>query len=56
MINWGNGNKFHLDNLRSAFCYDDPSIDPGQPPANFNSYWGNTGAAAQAPIMVRLGR
>lgn len=38
-VNW-NGNKFHLENLTSATCSDDPSIDPGQPAANFDTYKG----------------
>lgn len=30
-VNWGKGDKFHLDELTDAICSDDPSIDPGQP-------------------------
>ena len=40
-INWGNGNRFHLDTLTSGRCYDDPSIDPGNPPADFDTYVGS---------------
>lgn len=39
-INWGNGNKFHLDTLTSASCTDDPSIVPNPPPAGFDTYKG----------------
>jgi hypothetical protein len=31
---------FHLDNLTSATCYYDPSINPAPPPASFNTYLG----------------
>jgi hypothetical protein len=39
-INWGSGNKFHLDSLTSAFCVDDPSITPNPPAAGFDTYVG----------------
>ena len=39
-INWGNGNKFHLTNLTSASCTDDPSIVPNPPTAGFDTYTG----------------
>jgi len=39
-INWGKGNKFHLDTLTSASCIDDSSIDPGMPVAEFDVYKG----------------
>ena len=38
-INW-NGNRFHLEDLSSAVCSDDPSIDPRPPVANFDTYEG----------------
>jgi len=39
-INWP-GYKFHLQQLNSAFCSYDPSINPGQPAAGFNTYTGS---------------
>jgi hypothetical protein len=39
-INW-DGNRFHLEQLNSAFCSDNPSIDAGQPYAGFNTYTGS---------------
>lgn len=42
-VNWGKGERFHLDVLTSAFCGDDPSIAPDPPPAGFDSY-GGTGS------------
>ncbi len=38
-INWS-GNKFHLDNLTSASCSDNPSIDAGKPVTNFDTIKG----------------
>jgi hypothetical protein len=39
-INWPS-NKFHLEQLNSAFCSADPSIGAGQPAAGFNTYSGS---------------
>lgn len=39
-VNWGNGNKFHLTSLTSAFCFDDPTIVPNPPAAGFDTYIG----------------
>jgi hypothetical protein len=39
-INWGKGNRFHLDMLTSASCFDDPAIAPEPPPAGFDTYEG----------------
>ena len=41
-ISWGAGNCFHLDTLTQAICTDDPSISPGRPPCNCDTYegWG----------------
>lgn len=39
-INWGKGNKFHLENLTSAACSDDPAVSPTSPPAGFDTYKG----------------
>jgi hypothetical protein len=42
-VNWGKGNKFHLEALTSAFCGDNPAITPASPAASFDSY-GGTGS------------
>lgn len=39
-VNWGNGNKFHLDSLSSATCSDAPDVSPGAPAAGFDTYVG----------------
>ncbi len=39
-VNWGNGNKFHLERLTSANCTKDPSINAEQPSSSFNTYLG----------------
>jgi hypothetical protein len=41
-INWGSKpeNNFHLTNLTSATCTDDPKIDSGHPRAPFDTYVG----------------
>jgi hypothetical protein len=54
-INWASGEKFHLEQLTSAFCYDDPAIVPNPPQAGFDthvgtglgSYDGQPGAKAE---------
>jgi len=38
-VNW-EGNHFHLEDLTSAFCFDDPSIEPHPPGADFDTYVG----------------
>jgi len=38
-INW-EGNQFHLTELLTAQCSDDPSIDEGQPQAGFDTFVG----------------
>jgi hypothetical protein len=40
-VNWGKGNKFHLESLASASCSDDPSISEGKPVAGFDTYRGS---------------
>jgi hypothetical protein len=32
-INWGKGQHFHLQTVTTVSCYDDPSINPGDPAA-----------------------
>jgi hypothetical protein len=39
-INW-NGNRFHLEQLNTAFCSNNPLINPGNPSAAFNTYSGS---------------
>jgi len=39
-INW-DGNRFHLEQLTSAFCSLDPTINAGHPSADFNTYKGS---------------
>lgn len=39
-VNWGKGNKFHLENLTTATCSDDPAIVPNPPVAGFDTYKG----------------
>jgi Dictyostelium (slime mold) repeat len=38
-VNWG-GNHFHMEELLTAVCTDDPSIAPPPPPAGFDTYTG----------------
>jgi hypothetical protein len=40
-INWDDGNSFHLEQLNTAFCSNNPSINAGQPAADFNTYTGS---------------
>lgn len=39
-VNWGRGNRFHLEELTTALCTDDPDIDPSPPAAAFDTYTG----------------
>jgi hypothetical protein len=39
-INWGPGNHFHLTELLTAVCTDDPTIVPRPPSADFDTYVG----------------
>lgn len=39
-INWGKGNKFHLETLIDASCSDDPAINERKPVAGFDTYKG----------------
>lgn len=39
-VNWGKGNKFHLESLTTASCSDDPAITPNPPAAGFDTYVG----------------
>ena len=40
-INWGPGNRFHLDTLVTAFCFFDPNVGSPRPPsAGFNTIVG----------------
>jgi len=40
-VNWGKGNKFKLDTLKTAICYDDSAIAPNPPKAGFETYVGS---------------
>lgn len=40
-VNWGGGNKFHLESLDKAACSDDPNIDSAPPVAGFDTYVGS---------------
>lgn len=39
-INWGRGNRFHLETLTSAYCSDDHAIVSTPPAAEFDTYEG----------------
>ncbi|MGH2605895.1 MAG: choice-of-anchor P family protein, partial [Anaerolineales bacterium] len=39
-VNWGGGNKFHLESLTSASCSDEPVIEEAPPEAGFDTYKG----------------
>jgi len=39
-INWGPGNHFHLEELLTAVCTDDPAIVPRPPSADFDTFNG----------------
>jgi hypothetical protein len=39
-VNWGKGNRFHLESLTSASCSDDPNIAENPPAAGFDTYKG----------------
>lgn len=38
-VNWS-GNHFHMEELTSASCTDDPAIGPAPPEAGFDTYFG----------------
>lgn len=40
-VNWGKGNKFHLESLTTAHCSNDPTLDEEQPVAGFDTYKGS---------------
>jgi hypothetical protein len=39
-VNWGKGEKFHLESLDTAICSDDPNIDETPPVAGFDTFVG----------------
>jgi hypothetical protein len=52
-LNWGNGNKFHLERLTFATCVDDPKIGWRRPAAGFDTYLGaGTGRYNGAPATA----
>ncbi len=40
-INWGRGNRFHLDSVTAAVCFDDPVIAEPPPVAGFDTILAN---------------
>jgi hypothetical protein len=49
-INWGNGNRFHLDTLNTATCSDTIGISEGNPVAGFDTFTGTgTGSYNGSP-------
>ena len=40
-VNWGKGEKFHLESLDMATCSDTQGIDEQPPFAGFDTYWGS---------------
>ena len=40
-VNWGKGEKFHLESLDMATCSDTQGIDEHPPFAGFDTYWGS---------------
>ncbi len=40
-INWDSGNRFHLEDLVSAACVDDPAVSPHPPAAPFDTHRGS---------------
>jgi hypothetical protein len=40
-VNWGKGDKFHLENLTVGWCWDDPNINERPPVAGFDTYVGS---------------
>ncbi len=39
-VNWNEGNNFHMTQLTSAICIDDPAISPKPPNAPFDTFTG----------------
>ena len=51
-VNW-DGNRFHMENILTAFCSNDPTIDEGNPPAGFDTIEGTgTGRCNNQPATV----
>lgn len=40
-VNWGKGNRFHLETLTGALCTNNPLIVPNPPAAGFDTYSGS---------------
>ena len=40
-INWGKSNMFHLENLDTVACTDNPTVSPEPPNAGFDTYIGS---------------
>lgn len=39
-VNW-DGNRFHMEQMTSALCFNDPAINPGSPAAQFDTHTGS---------------
>jgi hypothetical protein len=39
-VNWGRGERFHLEQMTSVSCLDDPTISPRPPAASFDTHRG----------------
>src|SRR5688572_1038459 len=51
-VNW-DGNRFHMENIVTAFCSDDPAIDEENPPSGFDTIEGTgTGRCNNQPATV----
>ena len=56
-VNWGPGNRFHLDTLDTAICTENPDESPNPPAAGFTDYYGTgTGSFNGAPGYHALWR
>ena len=51
-INWGPGNHFHLEELTSVTCSDDPAIEP-PPPAPTSTPTSERGPAAATACQAQ---
>ena len=40
-VNWSKGNRYHLETMTAALCFDDPLIAEGNPAAGFDTFLAN---------------
>ncbi len=53
-VNWDKGNNFKLAVVTSAACSDTPGLDPGQPPATFDTHQGSgAGTCNGLPAQIK---